>query len=324
MNKVSVIIPNYNGMKFLPECMEALKKQSYRDFETIIIDNASKDGSVAWLKEHYPEAVLVENQENLGFSGAVNQGIQMSRCPYVLLLNNDTKAEPSFIGNLVSAIERDPRIFSVSSKMLQFYHRDLMDDAGDLYCALGWAFQRGVGQSAEKYNKPCKVFSACAGAAIYRRQVFEKIGYFDTMHFAYLEDIDVGYRAQIAGYENWYEPEAVVLHVGSGTSGSRYNDFKVKLAIRNNFYLNYKNMPLLQRGINYLPIQLGIALKRGFFRKIGYLEAYEAGIREGKETRRNCTRVPFQWKHLWNYIKIEGQLIRNTFVYLWEYMHRRK
>ena len=323
MKKVTVIIPNWNGMKFLPVCVEALKKQSYQDFETLIIDNASTDESVSWLKDHYPEAILVENRENLGFSGAVNQGIRMSKCPYVLLLNNDTEVTPDFIANLVKAIERKKKIFSVSAKMIQFHDRTKMDDAGDLYCLLGWAFQRGVGQSAEGYNRRCRVFSACAGAAIYRREVFDEIGLFDLKHFAYLEDIDVGYRAQIAGYENWYEPTAVVYHVGSGTSGSKYNDFKVKLAIRNNFYLNYKNMPLLQRGLNYLPIQLGIELKRRFFRKIGYLPAYEEGIKEGLATRKECSRVPFRMGRLLQYVWIELQLIGNTFIYAYDYLRRR-
>ena len=143
-------------------------------------------------------------------------GIRAAKTPYVILLNNDTEAEPEYVGELLKAIESSPRIFSVSPKMIQLYHKELMDDGGDMYSIMGWAYQRGVGQEIERYDRPCHIFSACAGAAIYRREVFEKIGYFDEMHFAYLEDIDVGYRAKIAGYYNLYCPSAKVFHVGSG------------------------------------------------------------------------------------------------------------
>lgn len=324
MKQVSIVIPNYNGMKFLPECMEALEKQTYRDFEVILIDNASADESADWIRANCPDVRLIVNETNLGFSGAVNQGIQMSECPYVLLLNNDTAAEPDFVGELVKAIEKSNRIFSVSPKMVQYHNHALLDDAGDLYNLLGWAFQRGVGQPVEAYDKPTRVFTACAGASIYRRSVFEEIGYFDLMHFAYLEDLDVGYRARIYGYENWYCPTAVVYHVGSGTSGSKYNDFKVRLAARNNVYLKYKNMPAFQRGLNWLPFQIGLAVKKRFFRKIGFSQAYLDGLEEGMRTRSACKRVPFRLRHLKNYVRIEGELIGNSFRYVTDYLKRRR
>lgn len=164
-------------------------------------------------------------------------------------------------------IERSPKIFSVSSRIIQLHHKELMDDAGDMYSLLGWAFQRGVGQPVAGYKKPCRVFAACAAAAIYRREVFEEIGYFDESHFAYLEDVDVGYRARIYGYDNVYCPAAELYHVGSGTSGSKYNSFKVKLAARNNLYLNYKNMPLLQLLFNLPFLLIGTGIKYLFFKK---------------------------------------------------------
>ena len=236
--KVTVVIPNYNGLKFMEPCFKALEMQICRDFEILVVDNGSGDGSVEWLKEHEIPSIFLET--NTGFSGAVNVGIRASKTPYVILLNNDTEPDCHYIGEMIKAIERSPKIFSVSSKMIQLYDHSKMDDAGDMYTLMGWAFQRGVGRPSGGYNHVCRVFSACAGAAIYRREVFETIGYFDEMHFAYLEDIDVGYRARIYGYDNIYCPTAVVYHVGSGTSGSRYNSFKVRLAARNNVYLNYK------------------------------------------------------------------------------------
>lgn len=319
--KVTIIIPNYNGLKFMEPCFKALRAQSDQNFELLVVDNGSTDGSVKWLEDHQIPSIFLE--ENTGFSGAVNIGIRESVTPYVILLNNDTEPQPDYVKEMVKAIERSPKIFSVSSKMIQLYHKDLMDDAGDMYSVLGWAYQRGVGQKSSGYNKACQVFSACAGAAIYRREVFDKIGGFDEDHFAYLEDIDVGYRAKICGYENWYCPKAVVYHVGSGTSGSKYNSFKVKLAARNNLYLNYKNMPLLQLILNFLPILAGMAVKYMFFRRIGFASDYIEGVKEGLKTLKKTKKVRFQMSRLGNYIRIEGELILGTFLYVWEFMKRK-
>lgn len=316
----TVIIPNYNGLKFMEPCMAALERQTYRDFDVLVVDNGSVDGSVEWLKERRIPTIFLET--NTGFSGAVNVGIRAARTKYVLLLNNDTETEPEFVGELVKCISRSKNIFAVSSKMIQMYQRELMDDAGDMYSLLGWAYQRGVGQSVERYNRPYHVFSACAGAAIYRRDVFDTIGYFDETHFAYLEDIDICYRARIFGYHNLYCPTAVVYHVGSGTSGSKYNSFKVKLAARNNIYLNYKNMPLLQLAVNAPALLAGMAVKYGFFKKLGYAEDYAAGVREGLATLGKCRKVKYRREHFGNYLAIEWELIAGTWIYICEFSRR--
>lgn len=318
---VTVIIPNFNGMKFLEPCFEALKAQTYQNFKILVVDNGSSDGSKEWLKAQGIDTIFLD--ENTGFSGAVNIGIKASDTPYVILLNNDTKADEYYVAEMVKAIERSPKIFSVSSRMIQMYHPELMDDAGDMYSVLGWAYQRGVGQSVKKYGRSRRVFSACAGAAIYRREVFEQIGYFDEMHFAYLEDLDVGYRARIYGYDNVYCPAAVVYHVGSGTSGSRYNPFKVRLAARNSVYLNYKNMPGFQLALNAVPLALGMAVKRGFFKKIGFEKEYMEGLKEGFSTVKNCRKVPYRREHLKNYLQIELELIAGLFIYTWEFASRK-
>ena len=318
---VTVIIPNFNGMKFLEPCFEALKAQTYQNFKILVVDNGSSDGSKEWLKAQGIDTIFLD--ENTGFSGAVNIGIKASDTPYVILLNNDTKADEYYVAEMVKAIERSPKIFSVSSRMIQMYHPELMDDAGDMYSVLGWAYQRGVGQSVKKYGRSRRVFSACAGAAIYRREVFEQIGYFDEMHFAYLEDLDVGYRARIYGYDNVYCPAAVVYHVGSGTSGSRYNPFKVRLAARNSVYLNYKNMPVFQLALNAVPLALGMAVKRGFFKKIGFEKEYMEGLKEGFSTVKNCRKVSYRREHLKNYLQIELELIAGLFIYTWEFASRK-
>ena len=320
MKKATIIIPNYNGLKFMEPCMAALEKQVCQDYELLIVDNGSTDGSVEWLKEHGIPSIFLAT--NTGFSGAVNVGIRAAKTPYVILLNNDTEPEPEYVGELIRAIEASPKIFSVSPKMIQLYHRDLMDDGGDMYSILGWAYQRGVGQEIERYDRPCHIFSACAGAAIYRREVFEEIGYFDEMHFAYLEDIDVGYRAKIAGYYNLYCPSAKVYHVGSGTSGSKYNSFKVKLAARNNVYLNYKNMPCLQLIINAIPIAAGIFVKYSFFRKLGFGKDYLEGLKEGIRTAKKCKKVAYRPERLKNYLAIELELLAGTFLYVYEFAVR--
>ncbi len=320
---VTIIIPNYNGKHFLQPCLESLSKQSCRDFETILVDNHSTDGSIEYMKEYYPEVKILSLDKNRGFSAAVNAGIRKASTPYVILLNNDTTVEPHFVKELLAAIRQSPRIFSVSSKMIQMYHPELIDSAGDLYTLLGWGICRGIGRPAANYTQPDVIFSACAGAAIFRRSVFRRIGYFDESHFAYLEDMDVGYRARIYGYENRYCPTAIVRHVGSGTSGSKYNSFKVKLSARNSVWLFYKNMPLPQLILNLLPLTAGYMLKALFFYKIGFGRDYVQGVREGLQGLSRCKKVPFRLGHVFSYLKIEIDLAKYTLDYVRDWISRK-
>ena len=147
-----------------------------------------------------------------------------------------------------------------------------------------------------------------AGAAIYRKKVFEKIGYFDEEHFAYLEDIDVGYRARIFGYENWYVPAALVYHVGSGTSGSRYNQFKTRYSSRNNIYLIYKNMPVLQIILNLPFLVPGFGMKILFFSQKGMGREYVAGIKNGFQISHRNKKVKFHMRNLGRYARIQLEL----------------
>ena len=322
MQEVSVIIPNFNGMAYLDGVLAGLECQTVSNFDVILVDNGSNDGSCAFVAARYPWVHLIELPENFGFCKAVNEGIRASRSPYVLLLNNDIEVTENFIEEMLSAIKRHPKAFSCAARMIQFHDRDRLDDAGDMYSLLGWAYQRGVGRDLTHYRRSSRVFSACAGAAIYRREVFEEIGYFDEMHFAYLEDIDVGYRARIAGYDNIYCPAALVWHVGSGTSGSKYNSFKVKLAARNNVYLNYKNMPCLQLIINAIPIAAGIFVKYSFFRKLGFGKDYLDGLKEGVKTAKLCKKVKYNRDHLKHYAAIEWELCTGTLLYIREFLAR--
>lgn len=322
--KVTIVIPNYNGKHFMEPCLASLKEQTCQDYKILVVDNASTDGSLEYMTEHYPQIEVIALDKNYGFSKAVNVGIQHSTTPYVILLNNDTTVDSHYVEEMVKAIEQSPKIFSVSSKMIQMYHPELIDSAGDMYTLLGWGYCRGGALSVDRFSSVDSVFSACAGAAIYQREAFQKIGYFDENHFAYLEDIDIGYRAKIYGYQNVYCPTALVYHVGSGTSGSKYNAFKVKLSARNSVYLNYKNMPFLQYLLNVIPIIAGYTVKCIFFQKKGYGKEYREGLIEGWHTRKQCKKVPFHFSHLFHYFKIEWELIRNTFLYLNQQLQKRK
>ena len=317
--KVTIVIPNYNGAKFLDACLRSLKKQTMAA-PVIVVDNGSTDDSIKMLRqsmlkhsECYPEITIHELSENTGFANAVNVGIELSGSEYVLLLNNDTLANERMTERLVKAIEENDRVFSVGAKMLQMKEPHNIDDSGDLYCALGWAFSPGRDKDSKSYGKRANVTSACAGAAIYRKSVFSEIGGFDEAHFCYLEDVDVGYRARIYGYKNLYEPTAFVYHAGSGTSGSRYNEFKEELTASNNLYLIYKNMPGLQIIINLPLLILGIIIKQVYFSRKGLGKSYFMGLLGGlkKISKGSKKKVRFEKKHLVNYLILELELLVN-------------
>ena len=306
--EVSVVIPNYNGIAFLDSVLASLEGQTLNNFEVILVDNGSTDGSCSFVTANYPWVHLIELSENFGFCGAVNAGIRAAKAPYVLLLNNDTEVKEDFVEEMLAAIRRHKNAFSCGARMVQYHDRDKLDDVGNYYCALGWSFARGRGKDIHAYETEDRIFSACAGAAIYRKKILEKIGYFDEEHFAYLEDTDIGYRARIYGYENWYAPKAIVYHVGSGTSGSRYNQFKTRYSSRNNIYLIYKNMPLLQIILNLPFLVAGFLVKFLFFAVKGMGKEYAAGIKNGFSISMKNKKVPFRMKHLPNYCKIQLEL----------------
>lgn len=322
MSKTAVVIPNYNGIKFNADCLNSLKEQSIQDFEVIVVDNHSTDGSKEEIFCNFSWVKCVQRIDNGGFSVAVNEGIRQARkdgAEYIILLNNDTVVDKFFVEKLVQAIEKNEKCFSVQAKMLSMSNPDIIDDAGDFYTVLGWAYARGKGKSACKYNKKSKIFAACAGAAIYRGEIFDEIGYFDEAHFAYLEDVDIGYRAGLYGYHNMYEPQALVYHAGSGSSGSRYNEFKIRLAARNSVYLIYKNQTLLQRIFHFLPLTVGFVIKQIFFilKGNGYGKVYHKAVLEGlkmcrtAEARRQKVGIPKG--HFKGVLRMELALWGNVF-----------
>lgn len=318
MPKATVIIPNYNGIKFIKECLESLLAQDIppSEYHILVVDNGSTDGSRQLIEERFSQVSLIALPSNTGFCHAVNTGIEAAGTPYVILLNNDTKVDSHFVGALCDAMEARPGAFSVSARMLLWDDPGLLDDAGDRYCVLGWAYARGKGQPSSRYERPAEIFSSCGGAAIYRKDLLDEIGRFDENHFAYLEDLDIGYRARIHGYHNYYEPSAQVIHYGSASSGSRYNEWKTELAAANSVYVIFKNMPLLQWVWNLPFLFLGFLVKFLFFCKKGmgmqYVKGFCQGVRKSCSPAGRAKKVPFCRKYLGNYLSIQWQLYINT------------
>lgn len=250
---ISIVIPNWNGKRFLADCLDSIRKQTHKQIETIIVDNGSKDGSVEFLKEHYPEVKLITYEVNTGFAPAVNAGIRAATGHYVSLLNNDTIVEPLWVEELVKALDEHPEVGSVGCKMLSYEDQTILDGVGDGYRRGGLPGRIGHREKdIGLFDKPRYILGACGGAAMYRRELFDDIGLFDDDYFAYLEDVDLGLRAQSAGYKCLYVPTSVVYHLGCGTTGSGYSPLVVKLSSRNNWNTIVKNipMPLL---IKFLP-----------------------------------------------------------------------
>lgn len=321
MTKSTIVIPNYNGSKYIQACLESLYGGTTKEIEVVVVDNASTDGSMELVRDQFPQVRLIANKQNTGFSHAVNQGIRASATPYVILLNNDTRADFSFVHELEKVMDNDmdKKLFSASAKLISLYDKDKVDDAGDYYCALGWAFARGKGKAPARYEKDCDIFAACAGAAIYRRELLEetKVGLFDEEHFAYFEDIDIGYRAKIYGYRNKFAANSIVYHAGSAASGSRYNTFKTKLASRNSVYLIYKNMPALQILLNLPFLVMGFLIKTFFFARKGMGRDYVSGLVQGiRLSASPCGRrhrQKFDRHRIGNYVSIQFDLWRNLF-----------
>lgn len=316
--KASVVTPNYNGEKFLKTFFDSLNNDSEYIGEVIIVDNGSTDNSKQYILNNnfnFP-VVLIENSQNLGFSPAVNQGIRNAKHEYIFSLNNDTEIKPGSIKALIDLISSKDEIFSVQAKMLQYNNKDLIDDVGDEYNLLGWTKKTGENHHTDEYSQVREIFSACAGAAMYKKSLLNEIGMFDDNFFAYMEDVDLAIRSKINGYTNLLCPDAVVYHIGSATSGSRYNEFKVKLAARNNVWVVYKNLPIPMKIINFIFLLIGFFIKYVFFVKKGFGSTYLSGLKEGLSRRSEIEKVKFKGKNAKNYFKIEYKLIINTLKFL--------
>jgi GT2 family glycosyltransferase len=238
---VSVIIPNWNGAQHLPDCLESLRRQTFREFEAIVADNGSTDGSLELLAGDYPGVRVLALGENRGFTGACNAGMQAARGEFVVLLNNDTEADPRWLGEVVGAFRRHPEAGIIASKMLLFDRRDTFHTAGDFYRVDGIPGNRGVWQKdAGQYEHEETVFSACGGSAAYRKAMLDQVGLLDEDFFYSCEDVDLAWRAQLVGWRCIYTPRAVVYHKLSATGGGATASFYDG---RNFIYLLAKDYP---------------------------------------------------------------------------------
>ena len=317
--KASVIIPNLNGAGWLRDSIESVWAQTEQDFELIVIDNGSTDESLDIARSYCgrDRYTLIENAGNTGFSHAVNQGIAIAKGEYMALFNNDAFAEPDWLAELIKTADADPKIFAVSSLMLRYSEPELADDAGDYVTILGFACKRGDGLKASRYAKPCRVFSACGGAALYRKSILDEIGVFDELFFAYYEDVDLSWRANNFGYRNVYCPTARCRHICGATTGAvRYNPFKSIQSGRNSILLPYKNQPILMLVLNFIPMLLGYLLKVLMFRLRGFGGDYAKGFREAWTALPKINKPKFKWRNLPNYVWVEFSLIAGLFKYI--------
>ncbi|MBR0164381.1 MAG: glycosyltransferase family 2 protein [Lachnospiraceae bacterium] len=312
--KVTVIIPNHNGEAYIRDCLDAMRIQTMKA-KIIVVDDASTDGSLAYLIEQEEKGLieLVQLPENKGFAAAVNAGIKRAQTRYVILLNNDTSADKDFVQDLYLAMRKKKKTFSVSGLMLQMDDPGIIDDCGDVFSALGWAFSPGRDKPRTDYITRARISSACGGAAIYDRRILLELGLFDEQHFAYLEDVDIGLRAQRKGYYNFYEPDAVVYHKASAASGSRYNAFKTRLTTANTIYVIYKNWPVWIIVLNMPLLVAGFFTKMVFYARKGFFKDYLAGVKEGAAKVRHSTfpRPVTTKENIRRHLLFEAELLAN-------------
>ena len=242
---VTVVIPNWNGTRFLKLCLSSLRHQSFKDFKTIVVDNGSEDGSLDFVAENHPEVRTISLGENRGFAAAVNAGIEASATEFVALLNNDTEQDPGWLEALVRAANARPECALFASRLVDFHDRGVLDGAGDAMRLSGLPYRLGHGERDNgQFDTPCYIFGACAAAALYRKSLFEEVGLFDEDFVSYCEDGDLSFRAQLAGHRCFYVPDAVVYHMGSASTGGKRSPTATRLGTRNSLSLLVKDLPL--------------------------------------------------------------------------------
>lgn len=243
---VSVVVVNWNGQDLIPGCLSSLAAQTFTDFELIVVDNGSTDGSLALLDSAPLPLRLIRNTENKGFCGANNQGINSARGKFIALLNNDAEADPGWLAALVDAVERGdgPPCGMVASKVLLFDDRTRIDKVGHLIYPDGQNRGRGSGEIDDgQYDELGETLWPDGCAALYSADMLRQIGGFDEDFFAYADDAELGLRGRIAGWNALYAPQAVVYHRG-GTTLGRYSSRRVFLIERNRIWLVAKLFPL--------------------------------------------------------------------------------
>ena len=240
---ISVVIPTYNGIAYIADCLDSLRDQLRTPDEIVLVDDGSTDGTASLVGKSYPEVRYIGLDPNRGFAAAVNEGIRHCSGTYVALLNNDTRVAPEWLRELEKALAARPSVGFCCSKMLFADRPDVINSIGIGFTRAGMAMDVGYGQKdGERFERPRPIFGACAGAAMYRRALFDEVGLFDEDFFMWYEDVDLSFRAQLAGYECAYVPTAVVYHVGGGTASSA-NKLHLHYCSRNQVLVMVKNLP---------------------------------------------------------------------------------
>ena len=241
LSHLSVIIPNYNGAHHLRPCFKALRNQTYPRIEVILVDNGSHDESLALTRRDFPEVKIIEFAQNLGLTVAINRGIEQAQGEIIAPLNNDTEVSPDWAQALIDALKNFPKAGIAASKMRLFDQRDTLHSAGDGFGRNGIPINRGVWQKDQgQFDEDVYIFGGCGGAVAYRREMLEDIGLFDEDLFMYLEDVDLNWRAQLAGYRAIFVPDAVVYHHLSATGGGAIASFYTG---RNTIFILAKDLP---------------------------------------------------------------------------------
>jgi GT2 family glycosyltransferase len=246
LTKTIVIVVNFNGKKVLGHCLESLKNQTFHNFKTIVVDNSSHDGSIDEIKENFPKVEVIKLKENIGFSAANNYAIKQSKdFEWVALLNPDAIADPNWLLNLHDAAYKNPEYSFFGSHLRKQDSLNHLDGTGDIYHLSGLAWRRDHGIPESEISRSVgEIFSPCAAAAMYRRNIFLEVGGFDERFFCYFEDVDLAFRLNLAGHRCLYVPNAKVKHLGSAITGRR-SDFAVYHGHRNMVWAYFKNMPSL-------------------------------------------------------------------------------
>ncbi len=235
---------SYDGRHLLETALPSLAAQRFRDFEVVVVDNGSRDGTATWMAEHWPQASVIEIPENIGVTRALNVCAAAGGGELIGIFNNDLELDPECLGELVAALDAHPEAGWAGAKLLDFHQRDVIDGAGDVFTWAATGGRRGHGERDRgQYDEPRAIFGACGGAALYRRRALEAVGPFDDAFFAFYEDIDWDVRAQLAGFSCRYVPSAVVYHMGSATIGRGLTDFTRYHLWRNTLWIVAKDLP---------------------------------------------------------------------------------
>jgi GT2 family glycosyltransferase len=243
--RISIVIPNHGGAAYLERCLKSLAAQACPEMEIVVVDNASRDRSAECTRAVAPEAILLQQDRNLGFAGGANAGIRAAQGEWVAVLNNDTEVASGWLSACMRAIQDHPEASFFACRILDFNHRGWIYSAGDCFLRAGLGYRRGQEQEdREGFRKEMPIFSACGCAALYRRSVLKELGGFDERFFAYLEDVDLGLRLQAAGHCGYYVPSAEVYHHGAATSGGEFSPLSVRLRTRNALLLPLKSLPV--------------------------------------------------------------------------------